>query len=129
MTALFSNRVARTDAPLELVQHNTVSCGAAYCILRQNSLVLHTLVQKVLGALLSLHPPLPRLSPRSLSPRRLLPSRPPHNPPPLPCPALAQAEFERVLHPVFEEDEWILISIGTLLGALAGAAQARCGML
>jgi len=42
---------------------------------------------------------------------------------------LTSAEFERVLHPVFEEDEWILISIGTLLGAIAGAAQARWGMM
>ena len=38
---------------------------------------------------------------------------------------LSSAEFERVLHPVFEEDEWTLILIGTALGGIAGAAQAR----
>jgi len=38
---------------------------------------------------------------------------------------LSSAEFERVLHPVFEEDELTLILIGTALGAIAGAVQAR----
>ena len=38
--------------------------------------------------------------------------------------ALPCAEFERVLHPVFEEDELTLILIGTALGGIAGAAQA-----
>ena len=37
---------------------------------------------------------------------------------------LTPAEFERVLHPVFEEDEWTLIATGTVLGGIAGAAQA-----
>ena len=37
---------------------------------------------------------------------------------------LSSAEFERVLHPVFEEDEWTLILVGTALGGIAGAAQA-----
>ena len=37
---------------------------------------------------------------------------------------LSSAEFERVLHPVFEEDEWTLILVGTALGGVAGAAQA-----
>ena len=37
---------------------------------------------------------------------------------------LTSAEFERVLHPVFEEDEWTLILVGTALGGIAGAAQA-----
>ena len=37
---------------------------------------------------------------------------------------LSSAEFERVLHPVFEEDEWTLIATGTVLGGIAGAAQA-----
>ena len=41
---------------------------------------------------------------------------------------LSSAEFERVLHPVFEEDEWTLILVGTGLGAIAGAAQAACGV-
>jgi len=41
---------------------------------------------------------------------------------------LTSAEFERVLHPVFEEDEWTLILIGTALGAIAGAVQATAGM-
>jgi len=38
---------------------------------------------------------------------------------------LTPAEFERVLHPVFEEDELTLILIGTALGGIAGAVQAR----
>ncbi|GBG28116.1 Sugar phosphate exchanger 3 [Hondaea fermentalgiana] len=37
--------------------------------------------------------------------------------------ALPSAEFERVLHPVFEEDEFKLILVGTFLGALVGLAQ------
>ena len=40
---------------------------------------------------------------------------------------LTSAEFERVLHPVFEEDEWTLILVGTALGGIAGAAQAAAG--
>jgi len=40
---------------------------------------------------------------------------------------LSSAEFERVLHPVFEEDEWTLILVGTALGGIAGAAQAAVG--
>merc|ERR1711907_312051 len=32
-------------------------------------------------------------------------------------------EFERVLHPIFEEDEMTLIIAGAVLGALAGAVQ------
>ena len=40
---------------------------------------------------------------------------------------LTSAEFERVLHPVFEEDEWTLILVGTALGGLAGAGQAAIG--
>lgn len=32
-------------------------------------------------------------------------------------------EFERVLHPAFEEDEWKLIGVGGLLGAMAGMFQ------
>ena len=41
---------------------------------------------------------------------------------------LSSAEFERVLHPVFEEDELTLILIGTGLGGLAGFAQAAAGI-
>ena len=41
---------------------------------------------------------------------------------------LSPAEFERVLHPVFEEDEWILILVGTALGGIAGAGQALVGV-
>jgi hypothetical protein len=37
---------------------------------------------------------------------------------------LSSAEFERVLHPVFEEDEWTLILVGTALGGIAGLLQA-----
>ena len=41
---------------------------------------------------------------------------------------LSSAEFERVLHPVFEEDELTLILIGTGLGGVAGFAQAAAGI-
>ena len=37
--------------------------------------------------------------------------------------ALPAAEFERVLHPVFEEDEWLLIAVGAALGLVAGVLQ------
>ena len=36
---------------------------------------------------------------------------------------LTPAEFERVLHPVFEEDEWKLIAVGGLLGMWVGIFQ------
>ena len=36
---------------------------------------------------------------------------------------LPPADFERVLHPAFEEDEIQLILLGSFLGALAGALQ------
>ena len=36
---------------------------------------------------------------------------------------LSPQEFEQVLHPVFEEEEFILIVAGAFLGALAGAVQ------
>ncbi|CAJ1403609.1 unnamed protein product [Effrenium voratum] len=32
-------------------------------------------------------------------------------------------EFENLLHPVFQEDEWILILLGGVLGAVVGFAQ------
>ena len=32
-------------------------------------------------------------------------------------------EFENLLHPVFQEDEWILILLGGVLGALAEASR------
>ena len=41
---------------------------------------------------------------------------------------LSSAEFERVLHPVFEEDEWTLILVGTALGGIAGVLQAAAGV-
>ena len=37
--------------------------------------------------------------------------------------ALPGARFERVLHPVFEQDEATLIAVGCLLGGLVGLAQ------
>ena len=37
--------------------------------------------------------------------------------------ALPSAEFERVLHPAFEEDEWKLIGVGGLLGLMVGTFQ------
>lgn len=37
--------------------------------------------------------------------------------------ALSSAEFEGVLHPVFEEDEWKLILVGGALGAAVGVFQ------
>ena len=36
---------------------------------------------------------------------------------------LPSADFERVLHPAFEEDEWKLIAIGGLLGLVVGVFQ------
>ena len=36
---------------------------------------------------------------------------------------LPAREFERVLHPAFEEDEWKLIGVGGLLGLLVGIFQ------
>uniref|UniRef100_A0A7S2A1R6 Uncharacterized protein n=1 Tax=Trieres chinensis TaxID=1514140 RepID=A0A7S2A1R6_TRICV len=40
---------------------------------------------------------------------------------------LSPSEFEDLLHPVFQEDEITLITVGGLLGALAGMAQTRLG--
>ena len=37
--------------------------------------------------------------------------------------ALPGAKFERVLHPVFEQDEVTLIAVGCALGGLVGLAQ------
>ena len=36
---------------------------------------------------------------------------------------LSPNEFEGVLHPIFKEDEWILIVIGTILGTVVGIFQ------
>ena len=36
---------------------------------------------------------------------------------------LTPTQFERMLRPAFEQDEWILISVGALLGMAAGVAQ------
>ena len=38
---------------------------------------------------------------------------------------LPSADFERVLHPAFEEDEWKLIAIGGLLGLAVGVFQVK----
>jgi len=40
---------------------------------------------------------------------------------------LTPKNFENLLHPVFEEDEIILIIVGGVLGAIAGAFQTRLG--
>jgi len=40
---------------------------------------------------------------------------------------LSPTEFEDLLHPVFQEDEIILIGAGGVLGALAGLGQTRLG--
>jgi uncharacterized membrane protein YheB (UPF0754 family) len=37
--------------------------------------------------------------------------------------ALPPWEFVSFLHPIFEEDEWKLITVGAILGGLAGLAQ------
>ena len=37
---------------------------------------------------------------------------------------LTPAEFERVLHPVFEEDELTLVLVGAVLGGVVGWGQA-----
>lgn len=36
---------------------------------------------------------------------------------------MSSPEFERLLHPIFEEDEWILILLGGVLGAIVGLFQ------
>jgi len=36
---------------------------------------------------------------------------------------MKSAKFERVLHPIFEEDEMTLIVVGGVLGGIAGYAQ------
>lgn len=36
-------------------------------------------------------------------------------------------DFERLLHPIFEEDEFTLIAVGGLLGVAAAWAQLACG--
>lgn len=42
---------------------------------------------------------------------------------------LRSSEFEDMLHPVFEQDEWKLIAVGALLGLLVGFAQAGLNIL
>ena len=36
---------------------------------------------------------------------------------------LNEHEFERLLRPAFEQDEWILIAVGAVLGFLVGELQ------
>jgi uncharacterized membrane protein YheB (UPF0754 family) len=36
---------------------------------------------------------------------------------------LNEEEFEGLLHPVFEQDEWLLIAVGAVLGFLVGELQ------
>ena len=40
---------------------------------------------------------------------------------------LTPTEFEDLLHPVFQEDEFTLIAVGGVLGAVAGGVQTRLG--
>lgn len=37
---------------------------------------------------------------------------------------MSARQFERLLHPIFEEDEWILIVLGGVLGLIIGWGQA-----
>lgn len=37
--------------------------------------------------------------------------------------ALTPREFEGILRPAFQSDEWILITVGALLGAAVGELQ------
>ncbi|WP_421711006.1 hypothetical protein [Alcanivorax sp.] len=37
--------------------------------------------------------------------------------------ALSSEEFQDLLRPAFQEDEWILIVVGGFLGAMAGVGQ------
>ncbi|RLN93681.1 hypothetical protein BBJ28_00024219, partial [Nothophytophthora sp. Chile5] len=37
---------------------------------------------------------------------------------------LSSAQFENLLHPIFEEDEWKLVVMGGVLGAVIGFVQA-----
>lgn len=41
--------------------------------------------------------------------------------------SLPEKDFEDMLHPVFKEDEWILIALGVVLGGLVGYLQWRLG--
>jgi len=41
--------------------------------------------------------------------------------------SLPVEDFEDMLHPVFKEDEWILIALGVVLGGLVGYLQWRLG--
>jgi uncharacterized membrane protein YheB (UPF0754 family) len=38
--------------------------------------------------------------------------------------SLPPQDFEQILHPVFQEDEWKLIAVGGLLGVVIGLLQA-----
>jgi len=40
--------------------------------------------------------------------------------------ALSPEDFESLLHPVFEQDEWKLILVGGILGAIIGMVQEEC---
>ena len=40
---------------------------------------------------------------------------------------MSPTDFEDLLHPVFQEDEIVLIAVGGVLGAIAGLAQTRLG--
>eukprot|EP00466_Bigelowiella_natans_P016698 jgi/Bigna1/76825/fgenesh1_pg.44_\ len=42
---------------------------------------------------------------------------------------MTPAEFEGVLHPIFQEDEFTLILAGAVLGGIAGAVQQRLGAM
>ena len=39
--------------------------------------------------------------------------------------ALSEDEFEGLLRPAFKQDEWILITVGAVLGALVGEMQVQ----
>jgi len=43
--------------------------------------------------------------------------------------ALPSKDFEQVLHPIFEQDEWKLIIVGAIIGGIVGLAQAGLSIL
>jgi uncharacterized membrane protein YheB (UPF0754 family) len=43
--------------------------------------------------------------------------------------AMSSTDFEQLLHPVFQEDEWKLILLGGVLGVIVGGVQAYLSTL
>lgn len=87
---------------------NAGAVGNIISILRQNILSIPAAVATTTGALLH------QYTNDKLGLKKLLIER---------MSRLSPAEFEQVLHPIFQEDEIILIAAGGVLGGLAGGLQ------